>query len=339
MKNTEIRRMKFGKGHIIYRQGETADALYIIKTGKIGLFLNSPRGSTEIVRLGPGQIVGDLSFFTGAQRTSDAITLAETECLRVSYDAVRSQFEAIPPWIQAMTRTLAVQVQSFSTEIKPLRDHEDSAGGAMSRLVVARAWAALTLVPHQFGQRKGEQITIDWPTLRSYANLCFREISERVMQLAEAMQTLGLCTVGNDDAGQLAVTLLKPKVFSEFLPYYTRAIVKNSPELSMVRPVEFATLTMLANPRLEVTPIHRGQVEIDLGYFKTAAERLGYKEVTATSVDLLSAYGVDIVKIGTETGVKLRFHQEDVAFRAQFWRILRVLQEMKPPEKAKAIAS
>jgi hypothetical protein len=69
-------------------------------------------------------------------------------------------------------------------------------------------------------------------------------------------------------------------------------------------------------------------VEIDLMAFKRFASSQGHPEISATTVDLLKGYGVDISKISTEEGVKLRFHQEEVITRRQFWEILRIIQEM-----------
>ncbi len=321
------------KDQILYRQGETADSLYIIKSGRISLFVNGPHGRIRLMRLGAGQIVGDLSFFTGSPRSSDAVAMIDTECTQVSYESVRSQFEAVPAWIKSIAKTLATQVQSYSAEIKPLRDHEDAGAAGMPRLIIARAWAALTLVPHQFGTRDGEEISIDWPTLRSFSNLCFREISERVVQLANALTPLGFCAVRADATGPTEIVLKEPKLFADFLAFYRHAIIEDKAALDSVRDEEYETMNILASPQLQTTPIHRGQVEIDLAQFMETANTLGHAHVTATSVDLLSTYGVEVTKIQTETGVKIRFHQEEVVNRAKFWRILKTLQEMNTPKK------
>ncbi len=326
--------MQLRANQVLYRQGDVADSLYVIKSGKIGLYVKGPSGPVEVARLRRGQIVGDLSFFTGSPRTSDAIALADTEFTAVSYESVRAQFETIPAWIKSVTMTLASQVQSYSTEIKPLRDHKDvTTNDSVPRLVIARAWAALTLVPSQFGVRDGETVSIDWPTLRSYSNLCFREISERVIQLASALAPLGFCSVHADANGPTAVVLNQPKLFTDFLAFYRKAIIENKSELDSVRAEEYATMHVLADPRLGAKPIHRGQVEVDLSRFKEYAESLGHPEVTATSVDLLNTYGIEVTKSTTDTGVKIRFHQHEVVNHAKFWQILRAIQDMTDLQK------
>jgi CRP-like cAMP-binding protein len=315
---------KFIKGQIIYRQGEPSDSLYFITSGEVGLFANKLGEKSKLTQFGPGRILGDLGFFTGAPRTSDAIATGDVTCTRVDYESMRTQFKSLPPWIQSMTTTLANQVRDYSLEIKPLREHDD--GAAMSRLIVARSWAALTLIPHQFGEREEGEISIDWSTLRMISNLCFREISNRVLQIATSLEPHGYCSVATDSNGPTVVVLKRPKIFSEFLTYYTRAVVNNCAELTSVGPTETAVIELLANPQLRTTPIHRGQVELSLAYFTEFAKRMGHPEITATSVDLLATYGLEMTKSSIKTGVGLRFHQEEVVQRATFWRILKILR-------------
>jgi CRP-like cAMP-binding protein len=321
--------MKFSKGQFLYRRGDLADSLYIIRAGKIGLFSNGEDESTAMTTLGPSQIIGDLAFFTEALRTSDAKALTDVECTKVPYSAVRQQFESVPPWVQIMTRTLANQVRFYSNELKTLKNDDD--GSIISRLTLARAWSALTFVTFQFGSEYKDTRSIDWATLRTYANFAFREVSNHVLQVARILQSLGHCEILDDKSGPTDLVFKHPALLTAFLKYYTRAIVKDSPELTKIDPVVHATLNLLAHPKLQVTPIHRGLVEIDLVEFNKMAVSLGQSSIAATSVDLLVAYGIEIEKIAADGCVKLRFHQEEVKNLAQFWSLLRIVQNLNRP--------
>jgi len=318
--------MKIRKGDYLYKLGDPSKALFIIRTGKVSLSKLEEDRQVELAQLGPGQIVGDLSFFTGAPRTSDAIASTDVECLEVSYDAVRKQFETAPPWVQTMTQTLARQVQSFSSEMKMLKDIDDHM--ILPRLAIARALSALTFVPFQFGKRSGNELSIDWATLRNYSNIGFREISSSVLQVARVLETLGYCRITAGKDGPTEIVLLNPEMIPEFLKYYVRAIGKNSPELTRVEVIEYTTLQVLAEAKVKKTPIHRGIVEIDLGQFTNYAISIGHPEVTAVSIELLVGYGVEIQKLSSETNVKLRYHQEEISNLAKFWQIVQAFQKV-----------
>lgn len=328
--------MKLRKGDYIYKKGDLSDAMFMIRSGKIGLFADGEDASTELVRLGPGQLIGDLAYFMGGLRTSDAKALMETELLKVSYDTISGQFDTAPNWVQIMAKTLATQVQNYSNEIKLLKDTEP--GVVLSRLSIARAWASLSFMAQQFGQRNGDSVTVEWPMLRTYSNLCFREVSDSVFKLAGILESLKLCEIQRDRSGPTHVKFADTKFLSEFLKFYIRAITKNSSELSRISPIEFETISILASTEINVTPIHRGQVEIDMRDFCKFAQKSGYSNVTATSIDLLTSHGIEVQKASSEESVKLRYHREEVVNRALFWKILMAIQNFNAGRTLNSVA-
>ncbi len=318
--------MKLRKGDYIYTRGDLSDAMYVVVSGKVGLYSNGEDSSTELVRLGPGQLIGDLAYFMGGLRTSDAKALVETELLKVPYETVRMQFETAPTWVQTMAKTMAAQVLNFSNEIKLLKDTEP--GVVLSRLSIARAWASLCFMSQQFGLRSGDSVTVEWSLLRTYSNLCFREVSDSVFKLAGILESLNLCEIQRDKSGPTHIKFLDIKFLPEFLKYYVRAITKNSPELSKIEPIVFETLKVLASSEIKVIPIHRGQVEIDLRDFCKFAQESGHPNVTATSLDLLRAHGLEVQKTSSDESVKVRYHREEIVNRALFWEILIAIQKI-----------
>ena len=324
--NSEKMSMKLAAGEYLYREGDASEAMYVIRSGEIGLYANRPDGVAELTRLGPGQIVGDLAFFTGAPRTAHARAISPTECLEVQYSKVRSQFESVPPWLKIMTKTLADQVATYSQEMRALKAPNDPV--PLSPLAVARAWAALTLVPSQFGNRTGNSVTIDWSLLRTYANLSFREISASVMQLTHILHGLQTAEIRMERNEPTEIVFKDVDLIVDFLRYYIRALSKDSPELRHIDPTEFQTLDVLARLAQEIEPGYKGLVTVDLAQFKSLANSLGYCHLDATSVDLLKPYGIEIEKIGTETSVQARFQQREVVNMAQFWRILQAIQKV-----------
>jgi hypothetical protein len=271
-------------------------------------------------------LIGDLAYFSKTTRTSDAVALTEVELIRIPYETIQTQFESTPTWVQTMTKKLAEQVQTYSREIRSLKDEEQ--GKIISRLAVARTWSTLTFVSMQLGVREGDTVTIDWPTLRTYANLAFRQVSEYVLWMTETLETFNFCKIQRDKLGPASVTFTDTQFMTDFLQFYMRALTKNSPELLRIEKVEYDTLQALANPKLKITPIHRGQVEIDLAQFCELAHETGNPEVKAHSVDLLSAYGIEVKRSVTDHGVRLRFQHQEVLNLAKCWKILMAIHKL-----------
>src|SRR5262249_38388998 len=116
----ELETLNLRRGDALVRQGETADALYIVVTGR---FLVTVAGRREAVtELGPGQPVGEIAFLAGGVRTATVTALRDSLVLRLG----RAQFEELsakPPSIwRTLTLALARRVAEANVSRPPPPD-------------------------------------------------------------------------------------------------------------------------------------------------------------------------------------------------------------------------
>lgn len=81
-----MRRRRCGRGKMLFRKGETANAMFYIVSGRF-----------RIVELGigraPGEFVGELGLLApGRQRTQSLVCEAEGDVLEISYDEIHELF-------------------------------------------------------------------------------------------------------------------------------------------------------------------------------------------------------------------------------------------------------
>jgi type II secretory ATPase GspE/PulE/Tfp pilus assembly ATPase PilB-like protein len=102
----------------IVRQGEPGDALYIIESGLVGVFVRDER--TGVVRmvsqLGPRQSFGEMAVITTTPRIATCTALEPTVVHRLArevFDAVASKLPAVA---LAIARTLADRLQRLTSE-------------------------------------------------------------------------------------------------------------------------------------------------------------------------------------------------------------------------------
>lgn len=81
---TSIRRISFGIGERIIRQGDEGDSFYIIKEGRVKIV--HPNGRI-LAELNDGDYFGEMSLMTGEQRKATVIALTDVECYVVSKDS------------------------------------------------------------------------------------------------------------------------------------------------------------------------------------------------------------------------------------------------------------
>jgi CRP-like cAMP-binding protein len=78
-------RRLFGSGEYIFRQGDSATALYIMLRGRVEVERETD-GTVEVLReLGPYAFFGEVALLEDTERSASVKTLEETECLLLPF--------------------------------------------------------------------------------------------------------------------------------------------------------------------------------------------------------------------------------------------------------------
>lgn len=115
--NAEIRKatVGFGDGQIIFRQGEPSDKFYIIRSGQVVLTREANGTTSELAKVGPGEVVGEMGVLQGLSRSATAT--AKGKC-----------------WLYGMTLQDLVDKRS---------DGQDHPGSVVSRVLAQRLRKAM----------------------------------------------------------------------------------------------------------------------------------------------------------------------------------------------------
>lgn len=84
-------------GEYVYRQGETADAVFVVEKGTVVLTSGSGTGEKARERLGPGSVFGESALGGGASREANAVADGEAILLRIARPAFLQLVGAFPP--------------------------------------------------------------------------------------------------------------------------------------------------------------------------------------------------------------------------------------------------
>ena len=87
------RTRRFRRGDIVFAEGESGDALYVVVEGKVKIFRTSPDGRENMLAvLGPGEMFGELSLFDPGPRTATVATITDCALASLAHEALR-------PWL------------------------------------------------------------------------------------------------------------------------------------------------------------------------------------------------------------------------------------------------
>ena len=100
-------------GAPLFRQGEPADAVYVVASGCLGVFRHEDEDSADepilMAEITPGNIVGEMSLLSHSQRTRSVAALRDSEVWRLARGSFDKLTALHPEVLPALMRNVAVR--------------------------------------------------------------------------------------------------------------------------------------------------------------------------------------------------------------------------------------
>jgi CRP/FNR family cyclic AMP-dependent transcriptional regulator len=89
---TLARRRTFGRGEVVFHEGDPADSLHLISKGRFAVRVTTPLGETAMLAIrGPGEAFGELALVSEAPRSATMAALEAAE----TYSIYRREFDEL----------------------------------------------------------------------------------------------------------------------------------------------------------------------------------------------------------------------------------------------------
>jgi CRP-like cAMP-binding protein len=98
--------VKFKSGEQIIRKGDKAVTAYIVKSGKVQVYLEKGGKIVTLGELGPGVLFGETALFGGAEYGANVKALEDTELEIITPASFREKIEASDPMLRSIIETL-----------------------------------------------------------------------------------------------------------------------------------------------------------------------------------------------------------------------------------------
>jgi CRP/FNR family transcriptional regulator, cyclic AMP receptor protein len=122
-------RVGFDAGRLIVRQGDTADAAYVIIEGHAEVIAETPTGPVTLATLGPNAPVGEMGILTNMPRNATVRAKDRVIALRISKDPFMRMVREFPNISVSIMQELAYrldatnhQLSTYMAENKRLRE-------------------------------------------------------------------------------------------------------------------------------------------------------------------------------------------------------------------------
>ena len=79
---------RYGSGARLYREGESADACFLVRSGRVRLVREAVKPTILLGVIGPGQIIGDYAMFCESEHASTAVVEEPVTALKMDRDRI-----------------------------------------------------------------------------------------------------------------------------------------------------------------------------------------------------------------------------------------------------------
>jgi CRP-like cAMP-binding protein len=127
---------RFSAGDVLYREGEAADACYILQEGRIRLVKRVRSADRSLSVLRPGDLLGEDALLNRADRAASAIALTDVTVLALDQTTFSRLLSGNPDVATRMVRQLVRRLRDAEEQLENtmLRDHPSRVVNTLIRL-------------------------------------------------------------------------------------------------------------------------------------------------------------------------------------------------------------
>jgi NTE family protein len=112
-----MRRKEYGEGHVICRQGESAESLFVIVDGFARVLVDD----RPVARLRRGDVIGEMSLVSGEPRSATVVAAVPTTALELSRYGVAALIAEQPRILENLTRILSDRLAATTARVADSR--------------------------------------------------------------------------------------------------------------------------------------------------------------------------------------------------------------------------
>ncbi|MBI4852690.1 MAG: cyclic nucleotide-binding domain-containing protein [Acidobacteria bacterium] len=122
---SEIEWKTLAKGEALFHQGDIADGMYIVVTGRLQIFIQDENKEEQLhSEVGTGEVIGEIALLTEETRSATIYALRETNVVKLSASTFEKLIDKYPKMMVQITRMIvARQQQMLANKISNIRSY------------------------------------------------------------------------------------------------------------------------------------------------------------------------------------------------------------------------
>lgn len=342
---------KLKKGEVLIREGDSIENIYLIKSGRVTLFVERSGKKIELGQLNAGQIIGEKALFGPSKLSFSVMAANEVSYLEVPVKLIEPTFAGLSGIIKGVTKGVVDALTDTRKALQSIKMETDAI--PCGQKFIAKVFATIYMTTNMTGQKKDDHVLVAWNTLKLYANRIFLEPHSRVYSVVEILTKLKYAEMvyTKNDEGEEEFSDIKffnVKVIEDFSDFYQYQYYKpGKSELIVIDRLAMKLAGALAALSENAELDHKRAVNLDYETLVVDMKSKFNIELKTNHFELLEKKGLFAQKKSRNDKVYLSFDREEFRKSYTFWQILHEIDlwnergfvKMKEDEEKKPSAS
>lgn len=345
------------KGHVLFKEGDTPDALYIIDSGKIAITKKRGAVELELVVLEKGQVLGEMGFFDNKSRSASAKALTAVKVIEVKYEKLRKLYDTYPDYFKAIISSMVERLRRTNNRVRLLEQTSasiDYTGKSekhklLTESVMLKITTLISFIANKYGEKRKNGIAIKSLLLKNHGLRTFEIPMSRISAGLEALEMAEYIKVDNHEESGSEITLLEPQVIDNYNEWSSEELYKPSSDkiklgvlsleamkvLYLFGKHGYFTTYKIKNPKDPSEWLDKEVWELNIvPYRKELAELHGIDVDKLSFKELILNEMVDDVMAKDANTILVRYNKEQVEFLYTSFKIQYYMSKVSIGEQA-----
>jgi len=202
--------LKYKKGEIIFKEGDTGNSFYLIKLGSVDVVKGIGEDEIVIARLCKNEIFGEMAILGDKIRSATIRAAEDSEFLQINENVIMKKLPVSPEWIKRMFEILVKRLKQTNKKIK-----------AHFRMGISLSvYNILSLILYKYGVKtsEGKKLYLDNTIKR--INEIIGVSPKEIDNLFQELKFINIIKYSKTD-NEIVIT--DENKFNEFLEFATKA--------------------------------------------------------------------------------------------------------------------
>ena len=315
------------RGELLFKEGEPIQNIYVIKSGKMSLFVERSGKKIEIMTMGPSQVLGEQALLSLARAQMSAEATTETKLIEMPLEAMKSQYASSTAGIKLMMKSLVDDLKVAQASVRSFKMEQDKS--PCPQVFIAKIFCILNLVARHTGQIVAEkplERVVDWNTLKLYTSRMFLDSPQRMRSLLDLLLKLKLAElkIEKNENGEDELTrihLFNIQLVEDFMEFYQYNLYKGGrAEVLYPDALAHRVAKCLLKVTEKVELDRKGLVRVEWNTVLKDAKTQFNLDVKDTHLNAMEKKGLFVKRQSQDNGPAiLSFERAEFQRTTQFW--------------------